>query len=221
MINQRKHDSQTSHIYKYVLVILAVFLAVMLTACGASGSGQEKSKSTSSSKSSGTVSESRAKKNGKTLVVYFSATGTTEKVAKKIGEIEDATLYRIVPAKSYSKEDLDYNDSNSRTSKEQKDSSVRPKIKNSLPDLSQYTKVYVGYPIWWGEEPRIIDTFVEHSDFHHIDVIPFCTSSGSGIETSERNLAKLAGSGHWISGKQFSGDASVDELRSWIDETRE
>lgn len=216
MISQGKNKYRTRNIYKHVLIILTVFLAVILTACGATGSGQQKSKGTPSSKSSGTVSESRAKENGKTLVVYFSATGTTEKVAKRIAKIEGAKLYEIVPEDPYTDADLDYNNSNSRTSKEQNNSSLRPKIRNSLPDLSQYTRVYVGYPIWWGEEPRIMDTFVEHSNFHHIDVIPFCTSLGSGIGTSERNLAELAGSGHWISGKRFSGNESEHELRSWI-----
>lgn len=208
MRNQGKYKSREQNHSKKraaLLALLTLCLAVILTACGTSGSGKANSTSSSS-----------GKKDGKTLVVYFSATGNTEKVAGKIAKIEDAKLYEIVPEKPYTDADLDYNDSNSRATKEQNDSSARPKIQHALPDISQYTKVYIGYPIWWGEEPRIMDTFVEKCDFKNADVIPFCTSNSSGIGRSERNLAELAGSGHWLSGKRFSGSTSEQELRSWI-----
>lgn len=151
------------------------------------------------------------------LVVVFSATGTTKGVAEKIAAIEDADLYEIIPAEPYSDADLNWNDSNSRTTKEQNDSSVRPGIASETIDLSRYSRIYVGYPIWWGEEPRIMDTFVESYDFGDATVIPFCTSGGSGIGRSGKNLAENAGSGNWLDGARHSGSISEDELRSWID----
>lgn len=150
------------------------------------------------------------------LVVVFSATGTTKGVAEKIAAIEGADLYEIIPAEPYSDADLNWNDSNSRTTKEQNDSSVRPGIASETIDLSGYSRIYVGYPIWWGEEPRIMDTFVESYDFGDATVIPFCTSGGSGIGRSGKNLAENAGSGNWLDGARHSGSISEDELRSWI-----
>lgn len=149
------------------------------------------------------------------LVVVFSATGTTKGVAEKIAAIEGADLYEIVASEPYSDDDLNWNDSNSRTTKEQNDSSVRPGIASETIYLSGYSKIYVGYPIWWGEEPRIMDTFVESYDFGNITMIPFCTSSSSGIGRSGKNLADNAGSGNWLDGARFGGSVSEDDLRNW------
>lgn len=150
------------------------------------------------------------------LVVVFSATGTTKGVAEKIAAIENADLYEIVPAEPYSSDDLNYNDSSSRSTKEQNDKSVRPAIGSEAIDLSGYTTIYIGFPIWWGEEPRIMDTFVESYDFTGITLIPFCTSSSSGIGRSGPNMEALAGSGTWLDGKRFSGSVSEADLQSWI-----
>lgn len=158
-----------------------------------------------------------AEEPGDTLVAYFSATGTTKGVAEKIAAITDADLYELKAAEPYSADDLNYNDRNSRTTKEQNDKSARPEIGSDLPDLSGYGTVYLGFPIWWGEEPRIMDTFAESCSFDGITVIPFCTSSSSGIGRSGPNLEELAGSGTWLEGKRFSGGASEAELRSWIE----
>ena len=152
-----------------------------------------------------------------TLVVVFSATGTTKGVAEKIAEITDADLYEIVPAEVYTLDDLDYNDSDSRASREQNDSSARPKIGSETIDLSGYKMIYIGYPIWFGQEPRIMDTFVETYDFGSIAMIPFCTSGSSGIGQSGKHLEENAGSGKWLEGQRFSGNVSEDDLRSWID----
>ena len=157
----------------------------------------------------------------KVLVAVFSATGTTKAVAEMIAAIEDADLYEIVPAEPYSAADLNYNDRNSRSTKEQNDKTVRPAITGDLPDLSGYERVYLGYPIWWGEEPRILDTFVESCDFTGITVIPFCTSISSGMGRSGQNLAENAGSGTWLEGRRFPGGVSETELESWIDSMRE
>ena len=158
--------------------------------------------------------------NGGTLVVYFSATGTTKGVAEKISGITDADTYEIKAAQEYTDADLNWNDSDSRSTKEQNDSSVRPEIGSEAISIDGYTTIYIGYPIWWGEEPRIMDTFVESYNFDGITLIPFCTSGGSGIGRSGQNLADNAGSGTWLDGKRFGAGVSEDELKSWIDGLR-
>jgi flavodoxin len=155
--------------------------------------------------------------NGGTLVVYFSATGTTKGVAEKIAGITGADTYEIKAAQEYTDADLNWNDSSSRSTKEQNDSSVRPEIGSDAVSLDGYTTIYIGYPIWWGEEPRIMDTFVESHSFDGITMIPFCTSGSSGIGRSGQNLADNAGTGTWLDGKRFGAGASEDEIRSWIE----
>lgn len=117
----------------------------------------------------------------------------------------------------YTDADLNWNDSSSRSTKEQNDSSARPEIGSDAVSLDGYTTIYIGYPIWWGEEPRIMDTFVESYNFDGITMIPFCTSGSSGIGRSGQNLADNAGSGTWLDGKRFDGGVSENELKSWID----
>ena len=151
------------------------------------------------------------------LVVVFSATGTTKGVAEKIAAIENADVYEIKAAQEYTSADLNWNDRNSRSTKEQNDKSARPGIGSGRVSLEGYEKIYIGYPIWWGEEPRIMDTFVESYDFGGITVIPFCTSSSSGMGRSGKNLAENAKSGAWLEGRRFSGGVSESELRDWIE----
>ena len=158
-----------------------------------------------------------SEENGGVLVVYFSATGTTKGVAEKIAGITGAYTYEIKAAQEYTDADLNWNDSDSRSTKEQNDASVRPEIGSDAISLDGYSTVYIGYPIWWGEEPRIMDTFVESYGFDGITMIPFCTSSSSGIGRSGQNLADNAGSGTWLDGKRFGAGASEDEIRSWIE----
>ena len=155
---------------------------------------------------------------GKDAKIYCFLDRNSEEVFKgeKIASIEDADLYEIKAAEPYSDADLNWNDSNSRTTKEQNDASVRPQIASEALSLEGYTKIYVGYPIWWGEEPRIMDTFVESYDFKDITMIPFCTSSSSGIGRSGKNLEENSGSGHWLEGKRFAGSVSEADLASWI-----
>ncbi len=153
----------------------------------------------------------------KVLVVVFSATGTTRGVAEKIAEIENADLYEIKAAQEYTSDDLNWHDSSSRTTLEQNDENARPEIGSEPISLEGYEKIYIGFPIWWGEEPRILDTFVERYDFDGITMIPFCTSGGSGIGRSGQNLADHAGSGSWLEGKRFSGSVSEADLQAWID----
>ena len=152
------------------------------------------------------------------LVVYFSATGNTKAVAEKIASITDADIYEIRAAQEYTEADLNWNDSDSRTTHEQDDPSVRPEIGSDPVSLEGYSTIYIGYPIWWGEEPRIMDTFAESYSFDGIRMIPFCTSGSSGMGRSGKNLAENAGSGDWQDGKRFGAGASEDEIRSWIEE---
>ncbi len=150
------------------------------------------------------------------LVVIFSATGTTKGVAEKIAKIENADIYEIKAAQEYTSADLNWNDSNSRSTKEQNNQSSRPEIGSERISLEGYKTIYIGFPIWWGEEPRIMDTFVESYDFDGITMIPFCTSSSSGIGRSGKNLKENAKSGNWLDGKRFPGSVSESELESWI-----
>ena len=170
-----------------------------------------------SSESASSKEADSTKKSNETLVVYFSATGTTKGIAEKIAGITGADTYEIKAAQEYSSADLNWNDSNSRSTKEQNDPAVRPEIGSDPVSLAGYKTIYIGYPIWWGEEPRIMDTFVESCKFDGITMIPFCTSSSSGIGRSGQNLADKAKSGEWVSGKRFGAGASEDEIRSWID----
>ena len=151
------------------------------------------------------------------LVAFFSATGTTKGVAERIASVTGGDLYEIVPANPYSAADLNYNDRSSRSTKEQNDKSARPEIGSADISLEGYTTIYLGFPIWWGEEPRILDTFAEKDKFDGITVIPCCTSGGSGIGRSGPNMAALAGSGTWLDGKRFSGNVSEADLKSWIE----
>ena len=143
--------------------------------------------------------------------------GTTKGVAEKIASITSADIYEIKAAQEYTEADLDWNDSDSRTTHEQNDKSVRPEIGSDPVSLEGYSTIYIGFPIWWGEEPRIMDTFVESYDFDGKTMIPFCTSGGSGIGMSGKNLEANAGSGNWLDGERFGGGVSEEELQAWID----
>ena len=151
-----------------------------------------------------------------TIVVYFSATGTTKGVAERIANVTNADLYEIIPAEPYSDADLDWNDKNSRTTIEMNDQKARPAIANDTVNLDSYTTVYIGYPIWWGDAPRIMSTFVEAHDFDGKTVIPFCTSGGSGIGRSGSNLASQAGSGNWLDGDRLDAGISESRIQDWI-----
>ena len=152
-----------------------------------------------------------------TLVAYFSATGNTKKIAEYIAAYTGADSYDITPAIPYTTEDLNYSNSSCRANQEQNDVSCRPEISGSVENMDNYDVVYIGYPIWWGEEPRIIDTFLESYDFSDKIVIPFCTSGSSSIAASENRIANLGVSiGNQLPGKRFSGSASEKSVSDWI-----
>ena len=152
-----------------------------------------------------------------TLVVYFSATGTTKSVAEKIAELTDADIYEIVPEVPYTAEDIDYGDA-ARASIEQKDDSARPAIAGESISLKSYTAIYIGYPIWYGQAPRILCTFVETYSFGDILVIPFCTSDSSSIGDSAINLEKLSNGGIWAEGGRLDKDISAEDLAAWVEQ---
>lgn len=153
-----------------------------------------------------------------TLVVYFSRTGTTRQIAEYIIDFTGADSFEIKAAASYTDEDIDYSNSSCRANKEQNDKSVRPEITDTIENIDQYDTIFLGYPIWWGEEPRIIDTFLESYDFSDKTVIPFCTSASSGISTSERNIKNLDVSyGELLNGRRFSADSTKEDVFDWLD----
>ena len=151
------------------------------------------------------------------LVVYFSATGSTRGVAEHIADIVGADLFEIVPEKPYTGADLDYRDASSRASREQDDPAARPAIHGEVEDMGQYGVVFLGYPIWHGQAPKIISTFLEGCDLSGKTVIPFCTSGGSGIDGSEGALNALAPQARWRSGERFGAGASREAVKDWVD----
>ena len=152
----------------------------------------------------------------KSLVVVFSCTGTTKGVAEKIAALTGAELVDLVPAQPYTAEDLNYNDRSTRATVEQNTPDARPEIASDI-SLDGVTTLYLGYPIWWGQAPRIMSTFVESHDFTGITVVPFCTSGGSGAGRTGETLGEQAGTGTFLTSTRFSSGVSDNELQSWID----
>ena len=159
---------------------------------------------------------SEAEKQNTVLVVYFSATGTTRGAAERIAALTGADLAEIVPAQPYTAEDLNYNDRSTRATVEQNTPDARPEIANEI-SLDGYTTVYLGYPIWWGQAPRILSTFVESHDFTGITVIPFCTSGSSGAGRTGETLGEQAGTGTFLPSTRLSAGISEAELQAWIE----
>lgn len=149
------------------------------------------------------------------LVVYFSATGTTRGVAEKLAEGLSADLYEIVPEEPYTAADLNYNDFRSRTSVEMNDPACRPAIAGELPDLTDYDTVFIGYPIWWGDAPRILSSFVERVDLTGKTLAVFFTSGSSGLGRSMSRLEQQAGTGTWLEGRRFTARTTAEELVNW------
>lgn len=155
--------------------------------------------------------------NGRSLVVYFSCTNTTKGIAEQIATITSSGTHRIEPAVAYTSADLNYNNSSSRTNREQNDPSARPAIGNALEGLTDYDVVFLGYPIWWGKAPKIISTFLESYDLSGKTVVPFCTSHSSGIGSSDTDLHALASQAVWKPGRRFGGNETREAVRAWIE----
>lgn len=211
---------------KGISFLCALTMLFALTACGGQGSdtdtpsaGNSSSRPVDESQSSPGESQDTESpaEGGKALVAYFSATGNTKGIAEQIAGLTGGDLYEIIPAEPYTDEDLDYSDSQSRTSLEMDDPDARPEISSEAISISEYAVLYLGYPIWHGQAPRILSTFAESYDFDGLTIIPFCTSGGSGIGSSAEVLAEQAGSGSWLDGERFSAGAARETLADWID----
>lgn len=218
---------------KLTALLLSVVLVLGLAACGSANkpassttqpetSAPTEQPATEPSESSSTApAESEPEtqpETGKTLVVYYSASGNTERVAKDIAEAAGADLFEIVPTEVYTSDDLDWTNPDSRVSREHDDESLRdvPLTTTEVPDWDSYDTVFIGYPIWWGIAAWPVDTFVKNNDFTGKTVIPFATSSSSDMGQSGSLLADMAGTGEWQEGQRFSSGVSGDDVQSWV-----
>lgn len=213
---------------KAIAILLSLTMILGLAACGNSASQTEKpstedtsveSKADTNSAENSTDKENTDNQDvqdHKVLVAYFSATGTTKGVAEHIANGLNADIYEIVPEDPYTDADLNYNDNNSRTTIEMNDPNARPAISGSVENMEQYDIIFVGYPIWWGEAPRIVSTFMESYDFSGKTIVPFCTSGGSGIGSSASNLERLTSGATWLDGRRLNGSDSQDTVMEWV-----
>ena len=218
---------------KLTALLLSVVLVLSLAACGSANkpassttqpetSAPTEQPTTGPSESSSTApAESEPEtqpETGKTLVVYYSASGNTERVAKDIAEAAGADLFEIVPTEVYTSDDLDWTNPDSRVSREHDDESLQdvPLTTTEVPDWDSYDTVFIGYPIWWGIAAWPVDTFVKNNDFTGKTVIPFATSSSSGMGQSGSLLADMAGTGDWQEGQRFASGVSGDDVQSWV-----
>ncbi|MCI5758885.1 flavodoxin [Bilifractor sp. LCP19S3_H10] len=154
----------------------------------------------------------------KTLVAYFSVSNTTKAVAEKIAEEEKADIFAIVPEKPYTKEDLNWKDKQARSTVEMADPNCHPAMAEKTPDLSAYKTVILGFPIWWGREPSIVDTFLTSADFAGKIIIPFCTSGGSGMGRTCERIQNIVGKDAKVmEGRRVGGEVSMEDLKLWFD----
>lgn len=151
------------------------------------------------------------------LVAYFSATGTTARVAKNLAEAASADLFEIVPGQPYTAADLDWRDKNSRSTHEMNDEGCRPAVVGRVDNMDAYDTVFVGFPIWWYVEPRIVDTFLEAYDLTGKVIVPFATSGGSGLGKAPQRMATLAKGATVLEGRLLNGNPSASELCAWTE----
>ena len=152
----------------------------------------------------------------KILVTYFSASGETKRVAEKIASITNGDLFEIEPKEKYTNADLDWTNKQSRSSVEMKNKSFRPEMKENSLDISSYDTILIGFPIWWGVCPTVVNTFIESKDFTGKTLIPFCTSGGSGMSYAENDLRKTYPNYNWKEGKRLTGRENNEDLKNWI-----
>ena len=166
-----------------------------------------------------TSEESVETTESKTLVVYYSATGYTESVAEYIAEATGGELFRLEPVEEYNSADLDWTDRNSRVSREQDKPEERMMdlVASTVPDWESYENIFIGYPIWWGIAAWPVDRFIADNDFTGKTVIPFCTSSSSGLGESGELLKEAAGTGEWLTGERFRSGASEETVKEWVE----
>ena len=210
---------------KWFSLLLALTMALSLAACSAGNtSGPQESQPGSAVSETPAPAEPDAAPETpeegdapSTLVAYFSATGNTEGVAELLQTALDADLYEIVPEVAYTSEDLNYSSDDCRANREQNDPDARPAIDGSVENMDSYDVIFLGYPIWWGEAPKIISTFLESYDLTGKTIVPFCTSGSSSIGSSAEHLAVLAADAAWLEGARFDPGASQEEVAAWVD----
>ena len=222
---------------KLTALFLGLAMVLSLAACGASASNESSAPETSTPSSSGEASEAPESTEpassteapssqpetegaaGKTLVVYYSATGNTEQAAAYIADITGGDLFELEPADPYTGEDLNYGNEDSRVSREHEDESLRDVelVADTVDNWDSYDTIFIGYPIWWGIAAWPVDGFVEANDFTGKTVIPFCTSASSGLGESGELLAEMAGTGDWQEGIRFRSSVSEADVQEWID----
>lgn len=219
---------------KLTALLLAVFMGFALAACNGNNPGTnagtsepDKAPANTAPGGSGTLGGSQAEDGSdssednstdtvRILVAYFSATNTTEGVAKTIADGLGADLYEITPEQPYTDADLNYHDDNSRSTIEMNDPNARPAISGSVENMEQYDIVFLGYPIWWGEAPRILNTFMESYDFSGKTIVPFCTSGSSDVGSSAKNLTNFTEGATWLGGTRFEGGSSRETIVDWV-----
>ena len=221
-------------------LLMSLVMALSLTACSGNGNSSSSQASSATPESSASdssaneassqapsssevSSEAQAEDTGSgnsVLVVYYSATGNTAQVAQYIADSTGGDLFEIQPVEPYTDDDLNWTDDNSRVSQEHADESLRDVelVADTVDNWDQYDTVFIGYPIWWGIAAWPVDGFVEANDFSGKTVIPFCTSSSSGLGESGQLLADMAGTGDWQEGQRFRSSASQEDVQSWVDE---
>ena len=210
---------------KITSILLALVLVFSFAACSNNSDNSESTANSTTSTPAGKQSTDESSdnntdssSNSKILVVYYSATGSTKAVADTIADTTGADLFEITPVVPYTSDDLNWTNDNSRVSVEHNDESKRdvPLTKTTPDNWADYDTVFIGYPIWWGIAAWPVNNFVEGNDFTGKTVIPFCTSSSSGLGQSGDLLADMAGTGNWQDGERFSSGASSSKVESWV-----
>ena len=212
---------------QFLQVAGASAAALLLASCSGNSASSVSSSSVASSAASSVAASSAAASSkatstvtttGKTLVGYFSATGTTEGVAQTIADTVGADLFEVVPSDPYTSDDLNWTNNDSRVSREHNDEGLRAVALEStdVDGWDDYDTVFIGYPIWWGIAAWPMSSFVAVNDFTGKTIIPFCTSTSSGISQSGELLAELAGTGSWLDGQRFSRGSSEADIASWV-----
>ncbi|WP_281526427.1 flavodoxin [Intestinibacter bartlettii] len=204
---------------KKIIYVVLLVIATMGILVGCS-SNINTSQGSDSSQTSQSETDNKTSNSGKVLVVYYSASGNTEKIANMIADSSDADIFKIEPKEAYTDEDLDWTKTDSRVNREHDNENERDieLVSTTVDDWDSYDTVFIGYPIWWGIAAWPVNNFVENNDFSGKTVIPFCTSSSSGIGESGSLLAKMAGTGDWKEGQRFSSSESESDIQSWIEE---
>ena len=203
-----------------MLLISTLLMCFVFTGCESNSSNTDQSSSTVNDTKSETSSKDNenSTETGKVLVVYYSATGNTKKVADAIAETLDADTFELEPVQTYSDEDLNWTKDGSRVNKEHDDPNIRDieLVSTSVSDWESYDTVFIGYPIWWGIAAWPVDGFITANDFAGKTVIPFCTSTSSGMGESGELLAEMAGTGNWLEGERFSSGDSTENVKKWV-----